>query len=173
MPLLSGVVEMDETYVGGKPRYKGQSKRGRGTSKMPVIGAVERGGNVVAEPLNGKMNRHALRSFVLRSMDGQATHLISDEFLGYTNMRAFVAKHEQINHSYEYVRGDIHTNSIEGFWATVKRAYMGQHHHYTHKYAALYIGEACFKYNNRDNINRKGVENVFNKLAGDLLCTSS
>ncbi len=77
-----------------------------------------------------------------------------------------------INHSETYVVGDIHTNSIEGFWATIKRAYMRQHHHYTRKYAGLYVAEACFKYNHRANINRKGVEAVFNELTGDILCTS-
>ena len=173
MPLLSGIVEMDETYIGGKPRYKGESKRGRGTNKMPVIGAVERGGKVYAEPLQAKMNRHALRGFVLKTMDAKGTHLISDEFSGYSNMGAFVKSHATINHSYEYVRGDIHTNSIEGFWASVKRQHYGQHHHYSREKAPLYIGEACFKYNHRDKIGRKHGDEVFATLAGELLsCTS-
>lgn len=130
MPLLKGIVEMDETYIGGKPRFKGQSKRGRGTNKMPVIGAVERGGQVYAEAMQaGKMTRHILRGFVLRQIDGKNTRLISDEFSGYSNIRHFVAEYDSINHSKEYVRGDTHTNNIEGFWALVKRAYLGQHHH--------------------------------------------
>ena len=102
MPLLRGIVEMDETYVGGKPRYKGVSKRGRGTNKMPVIGAVERGGKVVAKPVTkGKLNSHELRRFVLQHVDCQATKLISDEYTGYSGIYQFVKDYDSINHSVE------------------------------------------------------------------------
>ena len=173
MPLLSGIVEMDETYIGGKPRKKGIRKRGRGTRKMPVLGAVERSGRVHAEPLQGKMNSHELRNFVLRFMDGRNTHLMSDQFSGYSGIDRFAHSHDTINHSVHYVDGDIHTNGIEEFWATVKRSYFGQHHHYTRDYASLYIAEACFKYNNRKQINRKHGDKVFHSLARELLCTGS
>ena len=174
MPVLRGIVEMDETYIGGKPRYKGISKRGRGTNKMPVVGAVERDGRVVAEPLTkSKTNAFALRDFIIRNVDRANTLLMSDDFRGYRQMRNFVSQHDIINHHYEYVRGDIHTNTIEGFWANLKRAHYGQHHHYTRRYSHLYIGEACFKYNNREAINRKESEGVFDELTKALLCTHS
>ncbi|MXZ44211.1 MAG: IS1595 family transposase [Gammaproteobacteria bacterium] len=172
MPLLSGIVEMDETYVGGKPRKKGESKRGRGTKKMPVIGAVSRGGEVVAEPLTkSKVNSYELRGFVLRNVALQDTHLISDEYPGYRQMRMLCKEHSTINHQESYVNGDIHTNTIEGFWATVKRAHYGQHHHYSRKFAPLYIAESCYKYNNRNEINRKHGGQVFTNLLGDMVCT--
>jgi len=174
MPILSGIVEMDETYIGGKPRYKGISKRGRGTQKTPVIGAVERGGNVHAEPvLAGKVSKHQLRDFVLTKTETRNTNLITDEYRGYKKMEKLVSNHLTINHSRTYVDGDIHTNSIEGFWSLVKRAHYGQHHHYTKPYMKLYIGEACFKYNNRKLINRKHGKKVFNELLEEMVCTAS
>lgn len=172
MPLLSGIVEMDETYIGGKPRYKGTSKRGRGTSKMPVIGAVERGGNVRAEPVLGPLDRHILRSFALRHFKCKDTDLISDEYKGYSGIDSFVNTHETINHALEYVNGNLHTNNIESFWALVKRAHHGQYHWYSDKYAHLYLGESCFKYNHRKLINRKSSEAVVDKVLGGLVCTA-
>ena len=58
--------------------------------------------------------------------------------------------HAVINHSMAFVEGLVHTNGIEGFWSLVKRAWIGQHHHYSEKYMPLYLAEACFKYNHRD-----------------------
>ncbi|MYD77390.1 MAG: transposase, partial [Gammaproteobacteria bacterium] len=98
---------------------------------------------------------------------------MSDDYTGYSRMDSFVGDHSVINHSKEWVNGEIHTNTIEGFWALLKRAHYGQHHHYTKKYAPLYIGESCYKYNNRKQINRKQSEVVFNRLVGDMLCTAS
>jgi len=172
MPILRGIVEMDETYIGGKPRRKGVSKRGRGTNKMPVLGAVERGGKVVARPLtNAKTNAYQLRSFMLEAVKIDKTHLISDDYRGYKQMGKFVAKHSTINHQEAYVVGDIHTNTIEGFWATVKRAHYGQHHSYTRRKAHLYIGEACYKYNNRKDIDRKHGDKVADNLLETMACT--
>jgi len=174
MPLLQGIVEMDETYVGGKPRYKGESKPGRGTKKTPVIGAVEREGNVIAEPIvHSKVNTAEIRKFLLRFVDGQRTHLISDEFSGYLGVGPFVQAHDTINHSETYVDGDVHTNSIESFWALVKRAHYGQHHHYSKEYMHLYIGEACFKYNNRKQIKRGSAGMVFDNLLSTMLSRRS
>jgi len=170
MPILKGIVEMDETYIGGKPRYKGTSKPGRGTKKMPVIGAVERKGRVVAKPLgNAKMDARHLRAFMLQNIAGPETRLISDEYTGYSGADRIVKEHDTIKHAETYVDGDIHTNSIEGFWALVKRAYHGQHHHYSRANAHLYIGEACFKYNHRELINRRGAAGVFNGLLASML----
>lgn len=170
MPILKGIVEMDETYVGGKPRIKGVSKRGRGTEKMPVIGAVEREGNVYAKPLvKSKVNRHQIRNFLLEHIEGQDTHLITDEFPGYSGAGNIASEHSTINHSERYVDGDVHTNTIEGFWATVKRAHYGQHHHYSKQYAHLYVAEACYKYKNRKLIGRQAGGIVFDDLLDGLL----
>lgn len=153
--LLHGIVEADETYVGGKPRKgnkrEGQqpTKRGRGTAKVPVIGAVERGGRVVAKVASpGDLSAKGISKFIGRFVDPAGTILITDEYKGYNKVNEIML-HAVITHAEEYANGLIHTNSIEGFWALVKRAWYGSHHHYSRKYMPLYITEACYKYNRR------------------------
>jgi transposase-like protein len=151
---LNGIVEADETYIGGKPRKSDRNdddppKRGRGTKKQPVIGALARGGKVVAKP-SDKVTGKTLKAFLGNVIDGADSLLITDEFSGYNRMGEWVP-HFTINHALTYVEGLIHTNTIEGFWSLVKRAIFGQHHHYSKAHAAAYIVEACYKYNNRNN----------------------
>lgn len=154
---LNGIVEADETYIGGKPRGnrkdddKDPPKRGRGTKKQPVIGALARGGKVVARP-SDKVNGKTLKAFLGKFVDGDDSVLVTDEFTGYNRMGEWVP-HFTINHAVAYAQGLIHTNTIEGFWSLVKRAIFGQHHHYSKGHAAAYIVEACYKYNNRNNAN--------------------
>lgn len=153
--LLHGIVEADETYVGGKPR-KGNnrdddkpSKRGRGTAKVPVIGAIERGGRVVARVANpGELSAKGIGKFLSRFVDKAGTILITDEYKGYNRVSETML-HAVITHAKSYADGHIHTNSIESFWSLIKRAWYGSHHHYSRKYMPLYIAEACFKYNRR------------------------
>lgn len=154
--LLYGIVEADETYVGGKPRKGNKhgddkpAKRGRGTKKVPVIGAVERGGRVVARVANpGDLSAKGIGNFIARFIDTAGSILITDEYKGYNRVSKSMM-HAKICHAEEYADGMIHTNSIESFWAIVKRAWYGTHHHYSRKYMPLYIAEACFKYNRRD-----------------------
>ena len=159
--LLHGIVEADETYIGGKPRkqnrrYNDEPKapRGRATSKTPIIGAVERGGQVaarVADDLSGK----GILKFIQESVDPAGSVLITDEYRAYNAVKKFIP-HTVINHSVSYAEGDIHTNSIEGFWSLLKRAWYGSHHHYKKGYTPLYVAETCWKYNNRENDNLFG-----------------
>lgn len=157
--LLHGLVEADETYVGGKPRRgnrkprpnsgTGKSKRGMGTDKMPVIGIAERNGRVIAEPITrGKVNGKILQSFIRENVDLPVSLVMTDDHQGYANVAKMTA-HASINHRKAYAEGMIHTNTIEGFWALLKRAWYGQHHNYSRKYAKLYVSEACYKYNSR------------------------
>jgi transposase-like protein len=153
--LLHGIVEADETYIGGKPRKGNRKdddkphKRGRGTDKTPVIGAVERGGRVIARVAKKRdLSIKGLSKFITSCVDTKGSLLITDEFRGYNAMRKLFF-HAQVNHEVSYADGLIHTNSIEGFWSLVKRALYGQHHHYSKKYMPLYISEACYKYNKR------------------------
>ncbi|MGQ0742640.1 MAG: IS1595 family transposase [Alphaproteobacteria bacterium] len=154
--LLHGIVEADETYIGGKPRKGNKrgddnkpNKRGRGTKKAAVLGVMERGGRVIAKPAEGgKISAKGLSKFISKFVDTKASLLITDEFRSYRHIGSKM-RHATINHSVAYADGDIHTNSIEGFWALVKRAWYGQHHHYSRKYMPLYIGEACYKFNRR------------------------
>ena len=156
--LLSGIVEADEAYVGGKPRKPNRrdddkpSTRGRGTDKLPIIGAVERGGRVVAKP-SLKVDVTALTSFLNETVD-QASLLMTDAWVGYRQMRRHM-RHVTVDHSKQYVDGLAHTNTIEGFWALLKRAWYGTHHHYTDEHSIAYVVESCYKYNTRNS------ENVF------------
>ena len=151
--LLWGIVEMDETYIGGrprkgnKPRSTGKSKRGRGTNKMPVIGAVERDGRAVARP-SDNVSQFTLRSFIKEQVDPRAT-LVTDNFSGYWGVSEFHESHLVVDHTVEYVSGIAHTNSVECLWSQVKRAWYGQHHHYSRTHAAMYIAEAVYKWNER------------------------
>lgn len=154
--LLQGIVEADETYIGGKPRKGNRrdddkpNKRGRGTKKQAVIGAVERGGRVVARVVDDLSGKGILR-FLRDTIDPNGSLLITDEFAAYNVARGY--NRAIVNHSERYADGETHTNSIEGFWSLVKRAWYGTHHHYTKRYMPLFIGEACWKYNQRRNEN--------------------
>ena len=153
--LFRGIVEADETYIGGKPRKKNRvedrkpAKRGIGTDKTPVIGVLERGGKVMAQKAEGKLTSDKLESFITRFVERDGTILITDQNPGYRQIGGKMA-HAIINHSLAYVEQLTHTNTIEGFWSLVKRAWYGTHHHYSEKYMPLYLAEACWKYNNRE-----------------------
>ncbi len=151
--VLQGIIEADETYIGGKPRKENKkedrkpAKRGRGTSKTAVIGAVERGGQVVAEVAKGLTGR-AILEFIRRVVNIKESELMTDEYHAY-NALSDQLKHHVINHQEQYADGDTHTNTIEGFWSLLKRAWYGQHHHYSVGYTPLYVAERCYVYNNR------------------------
>ena len=155
--LFTGIVEMDETYVGGKPRKRNQrdddnntpNKRGRGTKKIPVIGAVERGGRVSAKVTDKEhMKGKHMRSFVRKRVDTTKGQLITDEYKGYIGMSS-VLPHAVIKHKESYANGDIHTNTIEGFWALLKRGVFGQFHHVSRKHLQHYVDEFCYRYSLR------------------------
>lgn len=150
---LRGIVEADETYVGGRPRKTNQGKStghnrwGRGTDKTPVIGAVERGGRVIADTIE-HVDSWTIRKFLLGNIYTDGSTLITDQFPSYRPMNRYI-EHMTIDHSESYVDGIRHTNTIEGFWSLLKRAWLGTHHHYTRKWAVAYVAEAAFKYNMR------------------------
>jgi len=147
---LRGEVEVDETYVGGKPRYKGVSKRGRGTKKQCVLAMVERGGRVKTRPIanvTGKTLKDAIREDVHTS-----ARIITDENSAYTGIGdEFAGGHETVCHTAcEYVRGDVHSNTIEGFFSIVKRGINGIYHAVSKEHSHRYMAEFEFRYNNRN-----------------------
>ncbi|MBU4276169.1 MAG: IS1595 family transposase [Proteobacteria bacterium] len=150
--LLTGLVEMDETYIGGKPRKGGPggpAKRGRGTDKTPVVGIVERGGKIKAKASKkGDLNAKKLSALVRRHVDIENAVLMTDEYGGYMRIKTFMA-HEVINHKVWYVDGNIHTNTIESFWALLKRGIVGQYHKVSVKHLPMYLDEFCYRYNYR------------------------
>jgi transposase-like protein len=150
--LLTGIVEADETYIGGKPRKgTGPHKRGRGTSKTPVVGMVQRKGNVKAEVMKNKsLNSKNLKSLIRRNVDITSTTLITDEYKGYISISK-IMPHKVVDHTVWYVDGEVHTNTIESFWALLKRGIVGQFHKVSLRYLPRYIDEFCYRYNHRSN----------------------
>jgi transposase-like protein len=162
--LLQGIVEMDECYVGGKPRKETKNDnddnnkgnpRGRATKKEAVVGIIERNGEVRAENVDkDKLNFNGLLELVRKNVNTSNSTLITDEYRAYSKMMNFI-KHETINHSYEYSKKgngyNIHSNTIESFWALLKRGIIGQFHKVSKKYLNRYIDEFCFRYNQREN----------------------
>jgi transposase-like protein len=157
--LLYGLVEMDEAYVGGKPRRSNRKDdndpkpRGRATSKTPVVGAVERGGRVKVKAVNkSDMTADDMEALTRAFVDCPTSTITTDEYSGYNGLNNFVA-HRRVNHSVAYVEYDLfgatHTNTIESFWAILKRAILGQFHHVSRKYLPLYLREIAYRYNMR------------------------
>ena len=152
--LLQGIVEVDETYIGGRPRKENKkedrepAKRGRGTDKTAVFGVVEREGKVVAEVAE-KLTGRRILEFIKKAVKIEDSELMTDEFHAYHEIGRQM-KHHIINHQEQYVEGDKHTNTIEGFWSLLKRAWYGQHHHYTTGFTPLYVAERCYVYNYRN-----------------------
>lgn len=165
--LLQGIIEADETYIGGKPRKENKkedrepAKRGRGTEKTAILGAVARGGKVVAEVAT-QLTGRAIYDFIQKHVNTKDSELMTDEFHAYTAIGREM-KHRIVNHQEQYVDGEIHTNTIEGFWSLLKRAWYGSHHHYKVAYTPLYVAEACYKYNYREH------DNVFDKFVRESM----
>jgi transposase-like protein len=151
---LGGIVEVDETWVGGLDKNKHFDKRskgrgGAGSGKTPIIGAVERTGNVVARVL-AKANKNAAIAFVNEVVSNKVSLLATDESNIYWDLPNF--PHAKVNHrAKQYVVGAVHTNTIEGFWSLVKRGIVGSFHKVSAKYLPLYVAEFQFRYNNRNN----------------------
>lgn len=138
-------VEVDETYVGGKR----QGKRGRGAKgKTPVVGIVERKGQVKAVVVPDVKSETVLP--IVHKTVAKYTRVHTDEFQIYNRLKAMGYDHNRILHSSKiYVMGNVHTNTIEGFWAQVKNAVRGVHHGVKPKYLQWYVNEYCFRYNHR------------------------
>jgi len=158
---LSGVVEADETYIGGKDRnrhawQKSARQRelgigGHRYGKIGVIGAIERKGNVVARVI-GSQDAPTLAGFVRKVVDKKNVRLVvTDENKDYNYIHKDIP-HDAVRHSAgEYVRGEVHTNSIESFWSLLKRGVVGTYHNVSAKYLPFYLNEFSFRFNNRNN----------------------
>jgi transposase-like protein len=149
VPPLSGDVECDELYIGGKPRVKGVSKRGRGTSKTPVFVAVQRGGNIhrrVVADVTGKTLKAAIRECV-----DPRSRILTDEHTAYKGIgNEFAGGHETVNHgSKEYARGDVNTNTAESSNALVRRGIIGVYHNVSREYLHRYLWQFDFLWNGR------------------------
>jgi len=161
---FQGIVEVDETYVGGKPRkYNNKegkpifnNKRGRGTNKVPIVGVRNRDtGEVYTQVMlpnkeGRKLSSHQLLDVINKKTVEKAT-VITDEFKAYSILTTKGFVHLTVNHSKgQYSAGDgTHTNGIENFWGVFKRGWIGTYSHMSIKYLQRYSNEFCFRYNFR------------------------
>jgi transposase-like protein len=153
---LGGIVEVDETFIGGRFKNQHAKDRGEGTGgvgsgKAVVAGAVRRKGNVIARVIQN-VRAETLTNFVKEAVSTDVSLLVTDQWTGYKFLTASYPQHQVINHSAkQYVVGAIHTNTIEGFWSIFKRGIVGSYHKISKKYLPLYVAEFHFRYNNRFN----------------------
>jgi transposase-like protein len=151
--MLKGTVEVDETYMGGKEKNKHSSKKlkqGRGAvGKTPVIGVVERQGKVKAI-VAVDTKESTLIHFIKQSVE-KNSQIMTDEYKSYNRVSLHGFKHDRVKHSAkEYVVGDVHTNTIEGFWSQLKRSVNGTYHSVSVKYLQQYVNEFAYRYNYRN-----------------------
>ncbi|MGD9109551.1 MAG: IS1595 family transposase [Phycisphaerales bacterium] len=152
---LRGIVEVDECYIGGKPRYSQRRKRGigmkigRGANKTAVLGMVSRSGAVRAKVVPNVTSK-TLKSVMTENIDFSA-RLMTDEFPAYTRIGLPFKGHDVVNHGRkEYARGDITTNTVEAFFALIKRGVYGTYHCVSKKHLHRYLSEFEFRWATRD-----------------------
>jgi len=166
---LKGKVEVDETYVGGKAANRHGHKRGKGKSAYghaTVIGAVERGGEAVASVLPGGVGE--AQFFVNKAVAPDAEMLVTDAHRAYQVLTGY-PQHEIINHhAGEYVRGDVHTQTIESVWALLKRQIIGIHHWVSEKHLQRYVSEMAWRFSRRDMTAAPRMNELFRGIEGPL-----
>ncbi len=152
---LGGIVEVDETFIGGKAKnrhwYKRDGKPGPTASgKTIVAGAVRRKGNVIARVIEN-VKQATLEAFVNEAVSEKVSLLCTDQWVGCKHLSAKFP-HGTVDHAkHQYVVGAVHTQTIEGFWSIFKRGIVGSFHKVSRKYMPLYVAEFQFRYNNRFN----------------------
>lgn len=159
---LRGIVEIDETFIGGLERNKHEAdklRRGRGSvGKTPVLGMRERGGRVKAMPLSGT-TQEEIQNAIHRNVEVGST-LCTDEHAAYNDLGGLFFKHERVNHSAnEYVRGMASTNGIESVWAVLKRGLTGTFHNVSVKHIGRYVDEFTFRLN-EGNVKRHTLDRL-------------
>jgi transposase-like protein len=156
-PTLKGTVEVDETYVGGKPRNSTRKKyydmnqfKGRGTLKTPVMVLVQRGGGAVSHPVE-RVDAFNLKSAIIENVNENST-IMTDEWHAYKGIgKNFKGGHKVIKHKdKQYVNGDITTNTAESYFALLKRGVHGTFHHVSKHHLGKYCQEFQFRWNHRE-----------------------
>jgi transposase-like protein len=165
---VGGTVELDESYFGGKDKWKHEDKRPhKGTgpvTKTPVVGMIQRGrsgtGRVVVKVADSAKKRDLMPHAKERILP--ASTVYTDESYAYRDLGDLGYSHSRVNHRQGvYVSGNVHTNTIEGFWATVKRGLGGVYHSVSTKHLQSYLDEYAFRYNNRAITGRRGMFDAF------------
>jgi transposase-like protein len=147
---LRGTVEIDETYIGGKRRNVGEGYR---KNKSMVLGAIQRGGDVrFRVESHAYASKAILHRFVKDTIHPDAEAIYTDDAQGYGGIADKNTRHETVRHSTEeWVRADIHTNTVEGVWSLFKRSLVGSYHQLSAKHLPAYLDEFAFRFNNREN----------------------
>ena len=152
---LVGEVEVDETYVGGKDKNRHWDKRTHITGhgdKIGVVGAIARKGNVVCQVID-RMSSYSIGKFVRATVSDKVSLVSTDEAYPYRNVpRRWLpgVPHGVVKHSAgQYVRGVVHTQTLDNFWSLLKRGIMGNYHQVSEKYLPLYLSEFTFRHNHR------------------------
>lgn len=148
---LTDTVEVDETFVGGKQCGVGRVGRGVGSNKTIVAGIVQRGGKVRTSTIK-RTDRKTLHAFIQGHIHPKTKLVITDDWPPYRGIADYDTKHETVSHRQkEYVRGNIHTNTIENVWSLLKRSVAGSYHKVSPKHLDSYLDELEWRFNNRDN----------------------
>lgn len=167
--LLSGTIEVDETYIGGKPRKKGVSKRGRGTKKAPVVVLVERDGKARSMPVE-RVTSKELKGAIREIVDREST-INTDELNVYKGIgKDFKGGHKTVNHGLgEYSRDDVHINTAESYFALLKRGVNGTFHHVSKHHLHRYCDEFAFRWNSRKVDDGQRVRLLVKEIGGKRL----
>lgn len=178
-PQLKGVIEADETYVGGKPRVKGTYSEngtkftGRGTKKTPVVALVERDGKAVCKPVE-TVSTATVRKELITQIEKGAT-LMTDELNVYVVPGREFASHERVHHGRkEYARklesGLVaHTNTVESFFGLIKRGHYGVYHQMSKRHLHRYCAEFTFRWNHRKSTDTQRMEAAMAQVGGKRL----
>jgi transposase-like protein len=170
-PKLTGTIEADEVYIGGKPRYRTNKAPGRGTKKTPVVGVVQRGGDVRFRMME-RLTSDRIGEFLAENAD-HTCRLITDDYNPYKYVgKKFAGGHESVKHGRgEYVRQgtDIHSNTIEGVFSLIRRGVMGTFHSVSKKHLPNYLNEFQFRWNTRKLDDGQRVSAAIKKIDGKRL----
>ncbi|HEY7875718.1 MAG TPA: IS1595 family transposase [Actinomycetota bacterium] len=155
--LLTGIVDVEQSFVGGKHKNRHSSKRARGhtgghADKTMVIGAVGRDGGVRFQVDRRGPSSIVLSAFIAANVDDEEATVYTDTAGGYGKLKQMGFKHETVDHSAdEWVRADVHTNTVESVWSLLKRSIVGSYHQLSTKHLESYLDEIAFRFNNRNN----------------------